>query len=685
MNTIKQEWRFKSKGRDVLVVLLTSIFFFLCADKKVCGENFSEDLIDLSLEELMSVEVTSVSRKAEKLAHAPAAVFLITSDDILRSGVTTIQDALKMVPGLQVARINSNRWAITSRGFNSLFANKLLVMIDGRTVYDPIFSGVFWSSQDIMLEDIDRIEVIRGPGATLWGANAVNGVINISTKNSKETTGTLISGGAGTFEKIFGSTRLGGNIGKTGTYRVYAKYFDRGDLDTKEGPGGDDDWDMVQGGFRADWETAEEDKFTLQGDIYDGKTGQKSIFAQLEFPYQKTIKGDPKISGGNFLSRWNHSFSETSDMTLQLYYDRTERDELEGSVDRDTIDIDFQHRFPLGNFQEIVWGAGYRYTHDDLTTIYPPTKFDPDTRDDDLFSGFLQDELFFFQKRLRLTLGSKFEHNDYSGFEIQPNGRIAWIINKDQVIWASASRAVRTPSRQESDVTFIQSVIPPGASGNFSPFPMALTIMGDDDFDSETLVALELGYRIKIANRLSVDIATFYNTYDDLRIITPGASFLDFTPPSPSIVTLLESENSLEADAYGIEAAFKWHLFSWWRLNMGYTFLYMDLDFDDNIPYVLEKGDYPDHQISIRSSMDLPHNLKLDLWVRYVDNLSAPHVSAYTTMDICLIWEPCKGMKLSLQAANLLESEQQEYIDETLFTEPAEVEQSFYGKVTFEF
>ncbi len=375
--------------------------------------DLTDDLTELSLEELMDIEITSVSKKPERLADAAAAIFVITQEDIRRSGVTSIPEALRMVPGINVARIDSNKWAITSRGFNGRFANKLLVLIDGRIVYAPSFSGVYWEVQDTLMEDVDRIEVIRGPGATLWGANAVNGVINIITKSVADTQGGLVAMGAGTKERGFGGVRYGTDMGEATYGRFYAKGFKRDEFVHTTGDDAGDDWDMLRGGFRVDSLLYDRDPVTVQGDIYHGNINQTLNLSILSAPYSDILEDKSKVSGWNLLTRWQHTLSPTSDLTLQAYYDRTDRDDAVYGEIRNTFDIDLQHQFAAYERHEVIWGLGYRYVHDDISTNSSNTLIlDPDSSSDELFSAFVQDKITVIEDYLWLTIGSKFEHND---------------------------------------------------------------------------------------------------------------------------------------------------------------------------------------------------------------------------------------------------------------------------------
>ncbi len=644
------------------------------------------DLTELSIEDLMNVEITSAAKKRQRLSEAAAAIFVITQEDIRRSGATSIPEALRMVPGIQVAKIDANKWAITSRGFNGRFANKLLVLMDGRSVYTPLYSGVFWEVQDTVLEDIDRIEVIRGPGASLWGANAVNGVINIITKSATETQGGLAVAGGGDEEKGFGTLRYGGKIGENSYYRIYSKYFDRDSGVDSLGNDTADDWDFLRGGFRFDHGDNDSDSFTLQGDVYDGTTGDTITAYSLLPPFSTTFDEENDFQGFNAMGRWKHRISDTSDLALQVYFDRAEWETAIAGVIVDTYDIDFQHRFAWGSRQEIIWGLGYRYIRDDVDGGFSLTA-DPDNRSTSLYSAFIQDEIQLDGERLRLTVGSKFEHNDYTDYEIQPNARIMWQPRERHSIWASASRAVRTPSRGENDARFNAPVFPPNALFPGSPLTV-VALIGNSDFESEELIAYEMGYRVQPQQRLSLDFALFYNEYDNLRSIEGQPQFFELIPPPPHAVIPTSIDNKLSGYAYGVELAADWLLFDWWRWQAGYTFLRMELDPDtDSTDTVTEPDEdkSPRHQVSLRSSMELPRDVELDFWFRFVDELPALKINSYTTLDIRLAWSPVPDFEIALVGQNLLDDQHAEFESERNDTKSTEVERGVYGKITWRF
>ncbi|MFH2045359.1 MAG: TonB-dependent receptor [Pseudomonadota bacterium] len=645
------------------------------------------DLTELSIQDLMEIEITTGSRKSQKLANTAAAAFVITQEDIRRSGVTSIAEALRMVPGLQVAKIDANKWAISSRGFNGHYANKLLVLMDGRTVYTPLFSGVFWDIQDTPLEDIDRIEVIRGPGAALWGANAVNGVINIITKSAHDTKGGLVSAGAGKEERGFGTFRYGDSINEKASYRFFSKYFNRDESKVSSGRDATDDWDIYTLGFRTDWNPTATDSVMFQGNHFHADESQSYSFPSLTAPYSFPVDEVTKTDGVNFLYRWNHLFSDKSDMTLQLYYDRTRIQQTVVSETRDTYDFDFQHRFFPWEKHELIWGIGYRITSDNIKSSYM-ISVDPKSRTDDLLSTFVQDDITIVEDHLRLTLGAKFEYNDYSGFEFQPNIRALWTPNKQNSIWASFSRAVRTPSRAEHDARLNILMIPPGLPPNISGMPMTISNIPNDDFKSETLYAYEIGYRNNISETISMDITAFYNKYKDLRSYTINAAstFLELSPLPPHLVLPATIGNDIHGHTYGIEVSTEWNPILWWMIKPAYSFLHMNLS---GSPDGFTSGTFdtaaPRHQFSIRSSMDLPMDIEFDLWLRYVDDLPVINIDGYCTMDLRLGWKPTQNIELSLVGQNIFDNQHPEFQEELLNLDRTEVERTFYLKVTWRF
>ncbi len=665
-----------------LIALISAALF----STPILAEESVDAYLDLELEDLLSMEVTSVSKKKQRLNEVAAAAYVITQDDIRRSGVTSIPEALRLAPGIQVAKMDSNKWAISSRGFNAQFANKLLVLIDGRSVYTPSYSGVYWEVQDTMLEDIDRIEVIRGPGATVWGANADNGVINIITKQASETQGGLLVAGAGNEEKALTSLRYGAELGEQTFGRIYLKYNDRDSsfapsLDEQAG----DDWNTLRAGFRVDGVLSASNQWTLQGDVYG--TDQNHIYQHTWLdpsepantpPYNDLNVADNfESSGWNLQGRWEQRLSEGSSATLQVYFDHNERKEAVLEQRNDTLDIDFQHQFSSLEGHDIVWGLGYRRIQDDFGNTFS-VSLSPEEQTSDLFSTFVQDEIELTPETLRLTLGSKFEHNDYTGFEVQPSARLLWLPKEGHTLWSSVSRAVRTPSRVEDSVSIVTRIIPIGPP----PIPpMILTVNGDEDFEAEELTSIELGYRVQPAERLSLDLALFYNQYKNLATFEPAS------------LTEIIFDNKQEATSRGLELAVDWHLLEWWRLQANYSYIEIEQetasDSADQMSGPVVEGSSPKHQLSLRSAMDFSNEWSLDLWAYYVDELvassfSSTPIPSYTSLNTRLAWRPWEDMELSLVGQNLLQDHHAEFIGESFVTQ-TEVERSVYGMIRFDF
>ncbi len=638
-------------------------------------------LLSLSIEELLRLEITSAAKKPQTISNTAAAIFVITQEDIRRCGATSIPEALRLAPGVNVARLDGNKWAITIRGFNGRFANKLLVLMDGRSVYTPLFSGVYWDAQDTLLEDIERIEVIRGPGATLWGANAVNGVINIITKYSEKTHGLLVKGGYGSEEQGFGGVRYGSPIGKDGNYRAYVKYFNRDGYDAIGGGEAADDWNAFRSGFRYDSRLGSRDTLTVQGDAYSGTEGQTDENLSLLAPTFRAISdSDTDFSGGNLLLRWQRTFSTSSNLTLQVYYDHTKRDEtaLVKEV-RDTLDIDFQHRLPIGRRQEIIWGLAYRASWDDIDSHEPAIIISDGTQTDHMTSLFIQDEITLKNDLLRLVLGTKVEHNDYTGFEFQPNVRLIWTPNAHHSLWAAVSRAVRTPSRIEEDAMMWIYLIP-------SPPPNVITAIGNSEYNSENLLAWELGYRAMPNSAVSLDLTFFLNSYDNLRSFENQAPDLTTLPNYVKIPAI--NDNKMKAETWGFELAGDWQVAKSWRLQASYSYLQMDVhatkNSTDALSLNLMDGTSPEHQFSLRSSLDLPHDIEFDLWLRYTDELPARNTDDYLTLDLRLGWQPFPDLELALVGQNLLQSSHQEY-DPEFQTPGSEVPRGIYGQAVWRY
>ena len=615
----------------------------------------SPGVADLSLEDLVNVKVTSVSKQEENLNDAAAAIFVLSNDDIRRSGATTVADALRLVPGLQVAAIDSGNWAVSARGFNSQFANKLLVMIDGRTVYSPLFSGVYWDAQQLFLDDVDRIEVIRGPGATVWGANAVNGVINILSRSARETQGSLLYGGGGDVHLALGGARYGGKINDETYYRIYGTYQLHNDFQQANGQSANDGWDLGKGGFRVDHYTGNDGQLTWQGDGYAGNLADRT--------------GD--VQGFNTLGRWTQPISERSSYEVQAYFDHTFRNDALAETSVDTADLTFQHTFGLGERNDVIWGFGYRFSSARLHEGHTPaiTILD-DHIPLNLLSAFIQDEFKIIPDQLTFTLGTKIEHNDFTGIEVQPSARLMYKPTGKQTVWAAVSRAVRTPSVQEGKNTIAFDLGAPGSD----PMP---TLFGNPDINSEVLWAYELGYRIQPHHRISVDVATFYNDYSRLM----GQQFAAFIPGAPSVV-VIESANILSGESYGGEAVLTVAATDSWRLSASYSLLMVNVQGTSFTGAGGIEMNAPTHQAVLRSSYDFTKKASLDAQLRYVDNVTA--IASYVTADIRLSWRPKDNLELSLVGQNLLDDHHPEQGSQIL-APTIEVPRGFHGIITWRF
>lgn len=606
------------------------------------------DLSNLGLEALMNIDVVSVSKQSEPLQRSAAAIYVLQSDTIALSGVESIPEALRMIPGLQVARINSNNWAIGARGFNSVVSDKLEVLMDGRSLYTPLFSGVFWNSQDYLIHDIERIEVIRGPGAALWGANAVNGVVNIVSKHAADTQGGLgIVGGGGEFEG-FSAWRYGGTLSDLGHYRIYAKtthYNPQAGL-IKAFP--DDDWKQDRLGFRSDLTLSGIDNLTLQGDSYRG-----SINSDTE-------RDDENFSGSNVLARWNRRHSEASDTELQFYYDYSKRsNQLNFAERRQTTDIDVKHRFAWGKYQSLIIGGGYRLSVDTIDSFNPTnTLFMPDNREDETYGLFIQDQFAVIPDVLQITAGVKYERNDYSGNEFQPSLRFSYAANTRNTLWGAVSRAVRIPNRLDHDASFSEGFL-----------------TGNGGFESEELIAYELGYRSILSDTLSADLALFYNKYDNLRGLNQ-----DLADPSTIPPVLISNEG--EGESSGIELTLRWAPAQ--SLNILASYRYLDLNIyakaqsRDTVIESANEND-PRHQMSLTSTWKISNDWSLYSALRWVDKLPDQAVDEYLEIDVSLHWKLSEALEFSIIGKNLSDSAHPE------FGNTSEINRSIHGRAIWHF
>jgi iron complex outermembrane recepter protein len=632
-----------------------------------------------SLEELMNIQVTSASKKEQSLSQVAAAIFVITQEEIRRSGALNIPDLLRMVPGLDVGQINESTWAISARGFNLQSANKLLVLIDGRAVYTPLFGGVYWDTVDVPLEDIERIEVIRGPGGTVWGANAVNGVINIITKNTADTQGGLVTGGAGSEAQGFGTVQYGGKINEDNKYRVFTKYLSNDHFQDLDGQDGNDSWHLLHGGFRVDSTLSAKDSLTTQGDLYKGNEGAVIVHSVLLPPDNVNVNELAQLSGGNVLTRWSHTFSSRVDTTVQFYFDMYDRDGPEADESRATIDFDFQNHIRLGARQDLIWGAGYRHT-DDETVGTIDQAFVPANNAGELFNVFIQDQIALAADRVSLYVGSKFANDYFTGFDVEPSVRLAWTPNTRRTFWASISRANRTPTQRDAGLNAALAAL---------PGPAEVVLLGNPNMKSEHVIAYEAGYRAQPSNRVSVDVAAFFNSYNGLESLEPEPAFFDATSVPPLVVHPILLDNQLDGTTAGVEASVNWKVTHRWTLSPSYSFLEMNLHTDptsqDTVSVADAEGSNPSHQAQLRSHMEFHRGINWDASAYFVGALPSQTVPSYTRLDMQLSWRLGERVQVSLVGQNLLKDHHEEFSDFLQSVNSSLIKRSAYAKFTWQF
>jgi iron complex outermembrane recepter protein len=647
------------------------------------AQNQSSDLANMSVEDLMNVQVTSVSKKEQKISQTAAAIYVVTQEDIRRSGANNIPDLLRMVPGVNVAQINANVWAISVRGFNQEFSNKLLVMIDGRSVYQPTFSGVFWDVLNMPLEDVERIEVIRGPGGATWGANAVDGVINIITKKTSETRGGMVVAGGGSLDQGFGIAQYGGSAGNNTDYRIFAQYANYYHFPGLDGQSGGDGWHTLRGGFRTDSKLTAKDDLTVSGDLNTSRVDDiNGAVESVTSPTPVALFSETNVSGGFIQSVWDHRQSDRSDTTLQVSFDRYRRTDDLGEA-RNTVNADFEHHFHWNDRQDIVWGVGYRYsastTRGDLLFSLLPA--DLNTQ---LFSAFVQDEFTLVPDRLSLTVGTKIEHNYYTGFGVMPTIRAAWNVTSRGTAWVAVSRALRTPSSIDtaSQLT-VDGFVPPGGP------PVLIRIVGNPNFQDEKEIAYEAGYRTQLLDRLSFDFASYYNSYGQLETTEPEPTFTETTPPPLHVVMPFNYENLMHGETSGVEIFATWKVTDRWALTPAYGFeeIHMRLDptSQDTSTVASVQGSSPRQWARLDSRLTLLHGLSWDASANFVGRLSNPSVASYTRVDTQLTWNLKEHLSASVVAQNLLRDEHIEFLNErgTGFTNY--VKRSAYAKLIWRF
>jgi len=636
-----------------------ALIFCLCASQAKAQATFANDpeFDEILSQDISQLTVSSVSKRDQRLTDTAAAVYVITQEQIRRAGIYSIPDALRLVPGMQVAKISGDRWAVSSRGFNGSLSNKLLVLIDGRAIYTPVFSGVYWGDQSTTINDIERIEVIRGPGATIYGANAVNGVINIITKSAMDTQGQMLSATATAKGNGVYEARHGGKIGDDTYYRAYGQYYD-GEV-----------WYRERAGFRADGKISDSKSFTVQGDVYNGEQKVSSTLPTAGAPFSQRVRTSDDAYGGNVLGRWNHKLSSHSDVSLQAYVDHYTRNEASADQHISTADVQAQHSVALDARNNFIWGGGARLYYQNIKGSYAASVDDRyDTHH--IFNIFAQDEYAIVPDKLFFTAGSKLEYNDLSGIEVQPSVRLAWHPTTNQTVWAAVSRAVRTPSSIEQDISLVASVTP-GAP------PTETRLNGNRNQRSEELIAYEVGHRIQPRSDLSFDTALFYNVFSDLQTYSSaGAAFIGDNGNSVLPFTF---SNLGSGKVYGTEFATSWNVTQNWRLAGSYAYLKMELDASPETAVTLDPQEdlAPRNQFSLQSYYNINERLHWDNLIYYVDEIG-PTVPAYVRYDTRVAYMLVPGMEVSFIARNQADPHRE-------FATTAEIERSYIAQVLWKF
>lgn len=671
----------RRRAKQFIPVLLSLAVVLAPVTPSVAAQ--AGDLTQQSLEDLMNIRVTSVSKREQRMSDVAAAIFVISSEDIRRSGALNIPDLLRMVPGMDVAQLDSSRWAVSARGFNGQYSNMLLVLVDGRTVYNPIFAGVFWDSQTLLLEDIDRIEVIRGPGAAVWGSNAVNGVIDIITRTAAETKGGLVSAGAGSSAAVPQTARYGGNLGKLGAYRIFAQ-----GLESAQSQGVDGtepkDWRLVRGGFRTDTVLSGRDSMTTEAEAFGGRSGELvTAPVSLYPPRMADLSLAERYSGWDWMAQWHHTNSANLETRLQFYFDRTTRADTTYGLAINTVDLDFQQHARIGSRHDLVWGAGYRLGADN-TDPTPRISFNPDQRRTQIFSSFVQDEIALVPNRLLLNVGTRFEHNDYSGFSLQPSSRLAWRLNPAQMVWFGISHADRSPARSDADVRVNYSV---------SPGPQGLTaIVGllpnPNPRDAE-LTAFEAGHRGALGSRLSIDSTVFFNQYDRLTSVETGIPFVETSLGAPDLLIPMYQGSGIHGESHGFETFANWKPTDRLTVSPGYSFFTMHLRnspgvVDDTTAAQTQAGT-PDHKAQLRITLAMRRGLSWNSSAYFVDRMRSVAVPSNVRLDTGVNWRAGEGLLLQAGGQNLLNTTHQEFAGPDSSVNPELIRRSAYVKAVWTF
>lgn len=619
-------------------------------------------LTELTLEQLGEVRITSLSKLPDEAWRTPGAIHVITAEEIRRSGATSIPEVLRLAPGIEVARADADHWSIGVRGFGDQFSKSLLVLIDGRSIYTPLFAGIYWPAHDTLLQDVERIEVIRGPGGIVWGANAVNGVINIITKRAADTRGALATLGAGNVDEGIAAVRYGGGSGNL-DYRVWGKAFSRNPLSHANGATYDAWW-MGQSGFRADWTPRPGESLTVQGDASGGRHGQRVMVSTFAPPGIVRLDDPVEVSGGNLALTWQRQLGAGNELQVQAYYDRTDWQASHFAEARNTGYVDVVHAVALGRRHRATWGVGARWSAGDFSPTVASLDFSPRGETARYYNGFLQDEFQLVPRRLALTGGVKVEHNSYTGVEVQPTARLMWTPGERHAFWTAVSRSIRTPSRIERSIrvsSFNSFVTVPGVA----IFPVFLRVTGNEAFESEKVVGFEAGYRTLAIPRLYVDVSAFRHDWADLASFGRGATLFEATPAPAHVVVEAPYVNGVEGATNGVEIAPDWRPLSAVQIKGSYSLLLFDLksrpiSVDANAVARYE-GSSPRHQVRTQLRVTMPRATEIDVAYRFVSELPMRNTPRYHAVDLRLGWSPRPGLELAVNGRDLLDPHHVEF------------------------
>jgi iron complex outermembrane receptor protein len=660
------------------------------------------DLTELSLQELTNVKVTTFAKRPQRAADVAAALFVITQDDIRRSGATSIPDALRLAPGLQVAQIDGNAWSISARGFSGRFSNKLLVMMDGRTLYTPSFAGVYWDVQDTAMDDIERIEVIRGPAGTTWGTNAVNGIINIITKHSDQTGGLLVSSDVGVDGSANATVRFGDADGDRTQWRVYAKAFERDANQLVSGADGFDEASQQRIGARVDTETRHGDELRWAMEAYQGHSHQNftgSFMQPLRGSNVPVYGGLEGLDGIWTTAGWARESGNGSRLEVQTYFDHSDRRGPLFGEQRDTVDLEFQHSLARHGVHTFTWGLGVRHSISEMP-VREDIALDRDGEKVFFGSAYLQDELHLMGDRLTLTAGARLEDSNTEPLEFMPNLRARFAFTDTSAVWAAVGRGVRRPGRIEEDfhIDQVGEVMPPGSSINPFPIPVVQSLHGDNRFRSEELTAYESGWRWQARENISVDLALFYNEYEHLRTLevltpycAPGGEPVMQNPmclfSSTHVVIPATAGNSTSGTFKGGELALGWAPLSYWRLTGTYSHLDTELRGANLNPSTLlfVLGQDARHVYALRSSLSMGPRWDWDLFVKHRTDIESSQLPSLTQMDMRLAWRPTLDLELSLVGRNLLEDAEVQSSSELYDIAHTAIERKVYAQLRWSF